>query len=627
MNVGKKVQDSLFVCSKPFSQTTLTFIIHKGKKRPENAQKTMMRGMGMKKISEYWDTKSIRTKTLLTQFLMIVIPFVICTVLILGQVSLESQSNNAETTYQYNRYFIDTLNTSVRQMESMANTIAGNRYVRQYVSVKTDAEREQLKQDYVDTLLRYSYNRYLPTNDISILPDTNIEDILTDKSVRTYYRSEYRIWTFSMQDDQLQARFYYQFQGDNGKTGLLCFTPMPSMFTDAADHIASVNDQKCAIFSTDGVLLYSAGSFSAEDQKVMTQAREKVSEGYQLLDSRRIFSCVRSDVLPLSFVSIQPFTSILANNGMFMIYLGLIIVLLAVSIFLSYQVFFKGISKRIIRLSDACESLPIDKIGVTEGDPEKEQEGLEYPAIPVMGQDEIGTLSVSINDMIGRISELTKLNAQEVRTSQRAAYDMLAAQIHPHFIYNTLENLRMMAEINDDTEVADQLYALGRMLRLSISDASSTGEIQMEIEHAQTYLQLQKMRLNNQLEYEIDPVDPEILHAQCPRFLLQPLVENAIKHGFQQKNRPGRIHISSGRADNTIWLKVNNDGETLTEERLRQVREALKHNHPVVNTKGGIGLINVNTRLRMFYGNESGLTIDSTPASGTTCTLTLIMKE
>lgn len=587
----------------------------------------MMRGMGMKKISEYWDTKSIRTKTLLTQFLMIVIPFVVCTVLILGQVSLESQSNNAETTYQYNRYFIDTLNTSVRQMESMANTIAGNRYVRQYVSVKTDAEREQLKQDYVDTLLRYSYNRYLPTNDISILPDTNIEDILTDKSVRTYYRSEYRIWTFSMQDDQLQARFYYQFQGDNGKTGLLCFTPMPSMFTDAADHIASVNDQKCAIFSTDGVLLYSAGSFSAEDQKVMTQAREKVSEGYQLLDSRRIFSCVRSDVLPLSFVSIQPFTSILANNGMFMIYLGLIIVLLAVSIFLSYQIFFKGISKRIIRLSDACESLPIDKIGVTEGDPEKEQEGLEYPAIPVMGQDEIGTLSVSINDMIGRISELTKLNAQEVRTSQRAAYDMLAAQIHPHFIYNTLENLRMMAEINDDTEVADQLYALGRMLRLSISDASSTGEIQMEIEHAQTYLQLQKMRLNNQLEYEIDPVDPEILHAQCPRFLLQPLVENAIKHGFQQKNRPGRIHISSGRADNTIWLKVNNDGETLTEERLRQVREALKHNHPVVNTKGGIGLINVNTRLRMFYGNESGLTIDSTPANGTTCTLTLIMKE
>lgn len=583
--------------------------------------------MVMKSISEYWDTKSIRTKTLLTQFLMIVVPFVICTVLILGQVSLESQSNNAESTYQYNRYFIDTLNTSVRQMESMANTIAGNRYVRQYVSAETDAERDALMQEYVGNLLRYSYNRYLPTRDISILLDTTVADILADESIRAYSRSEYRIWTFTMQNDQLQAKFYYQFQGENGKPGLLCFTPMPSMFTDAADHIASVNEQKCAIFSTDGIQLYTAGGVSEEDQQAMAQGREKVSEGYQLMDNRRIFSCVRSDVLPLSFVSIQPFTSILENDGVFFIYLCLIVILLGISIFLSYQVFFKGVSKRIIRLSDACESLPIDKIGVSDADPDKEQEGIDYPSIPVMGQDEIGTLSVSINDMIGRISELTKLNAQEVRTSQRAAYDMLAAQIHPHFIYNTLENLRMMAEINDDPEVADQLYALGRMLRLSISDASSTGEIQMEIEHAQTYLQLQKMRLNNQLEYQIDPVAPEILHAQCPRFLLQPLVENAIKHGFQQKNRPGRIHISSGKTGNQIWLKVNNDGEAFTEERLNQVREALKHNHPVVNTKGGIGLINVNTRLRMFYGNESGLTIDSTPEEGTTCTLTLIVKE
>lgn len=597
------------------------------KHRLKHKQKIRMRGMVMKRISEYWDTKSIRTKTLLTQFLMIVVPFVICTVLILGQVSLESQSNNAESTYQYNRYFIDTLNTSVRQMESMANTIAGNRYVRQYVSAETDAERDALMQEYVGNLLRYSYNRYLPTHDISILLDTTVADILADESIRAYSRSEYRIWTFAMQNDQLQAKFYYQFQGENGKPGLLCFTPMPSMFTDAADHIASVNEQKCAIFSTDGIQLYTAGGVSEEDQQAMAQGREKVSEGYQLMDNRRIFSCVRSDVLPLSFVSIQPFTSILANDGVFFIYLCLIVILLGISIFLSYQVFFKGISKRIIRLSDACESLPIDKIGVSDADPDKEPEGLNYPVIPVMGQDEIGTLSVSINDMIGRISELTKLNAQEVRTSQRAAYDMLAAQIHPHFIYNTLENLRMMAEINDDPEVADQLYALGRMLRLSISDASSTGEIQMEIEHAQTYLQLQKMRLNNQLEYQIDPVDPEILHAQCPRFLLQPLVENAIKHGFQQKNRPGRIHISSGKTGNQIWLKVNNDGEAFTEERLNQVREALKHNHPVVNTKGGIGLINVNTRLRMFYGNESGLTIDSTPEEGTTCTLTLIVKE
>ena len=214
-----------------------------------------------------------------------------------------------------------------------------------------------------------------------------------------------------------------------------------------------------------------------------------------------------------------------------------------------------------------------------------------------------------------------------MRTSQRTAYDMLAAQIHPHFIYNTLENLRMMAEINDDPQVADQLYALGRMLRLSISDASSTGEVSMEIEHAEMYLQLQKLRMNNQLQYEIAPVDQDILRTKCTRFLLQPLVENALKHGFQKKTTPGHIWITAGRYEKGIWLKVKNDGEGISPERLREVREALRHSHPIENAKGGIGLVNVNTRLKMFYGNEAGLTIESSPVTGATCTLWLVTDD
>jgi two-component system sensor histidine kinase YesM len=181
-----------------------------------------------------------------------------------------------------------------------------------------------------------------------------------------------------------------------------------------------------------------------------------------------------------------------------------------------------------------------------------------------------------------------------------------------------------MAEINDDQEVADQLYALGRMLRLSISDASSMGEVSMEIEHAQMYLQLQKMRLNNQLDYEIKPVPEEILHVKCPRFLLQPLVENALKHGFQQKNRPGRIAISTGSYEKGIWLRVFNDGAGLTPERLEEVREGLAHNQPIVRTRGGIGLVNVNSRLKLFFGQDSGITIESIPEEGTTCTLWLV---
>lgn len=182
---------------------------------------------------------------------------------------------------------------------------------------------------------------------------------------------------------------------------------------------------------------------------------------------------------------------------------------------------FSSITKRILSLSDACSTIAakLDK------EPDKDEHtSIQAMQVPSMGSDEIGDLSSSINDMLSRITELTVINEREVMISQRAAYDMLAAQIHPHFIYNTLENLRMMAETNDDEQVADMLYALGRMLRLSISDASSTGEVSVELEHVQTYLKLQQMRMNGLLDYTIDaqfgidPLDQRIKLRLVDRF-------------------------------------------------------------------------------------------------------------
>ena len=137
-------------------------------------------------------------------------------------------------------------------------------------------------------------------------------------------------------------------------------------------------------------------------------------------------------------------------------------------------------------------------------------------------------------------------------------------------------------------------------------------------------LQLQKLRLNNQLEYEMEEVEEGILLEKCPRFLLQPLVENALKHGFHEKKKPCFIRIRAGRCEKGIWLSVYNDGESFTPERLAEVREALQHNHPVRGAEGGLGLLNINTRLRMFYGEKAGLTIESDPERGTTCTLWLV---
>ena len=577
------------------------------------------------KLSLPWNRSSIRTRAVLTQIVLIIVPVFLCTLLLYRQVSSDTVSSNAKVTYEYDRYIIDTFDTSARQMESLANTLAGNKSIRSYIALPPGHEKETIYQDTVSPLLKYGYNRYLPTQSIQILPGQTLSGISVENTTAYYHRSDYRMWVFDTHDGITDSRFYYQFEGEGNTPALVLFTPSSDMLTNIITSISSVNGQQCALFGTDGTPLLIPDSLSEEDLAAFRGNFSRLTEGYQILGGSRVMYRIRCEAIPLVVVSLQQVagTPLFSSSLLLTVLLSAVLILLC--IFISYQVFIKGITRRIIRLSDACESLTFDPPGETSSGMIRKDAGgaISLPSVEVMGQDEIGTLSESINHMIRRIGELSNLNAQEVRESQRTAYDMLAAQIHPHFIYNTLENLRMMAEINDDQQVADQLYALGRMLRLSISDTSSMGEVSMEIEHAQMYLQLQKMRLNNQLDYTIEPVSPEILQVKCPRFLLQPLVENALKHGFQQKNRPGRIVISAGTYEKGIWLRVFNDGTGLTPERLEEVREGLRQNQPIMNTRGGIGLVNVNSRLKLFFGSEAGITIESAPDEGTTCTLWL----
>jgi len=577
------------------------------------------------KLTSLWNHSSIRTRAILTQVILIIIPVFLCTLLLYRQVSSDTADNNAKVTYQYDRYIIDALDTSARQMESLANTLAGNKTIRTYVSMEEGEERDLLYQQSVSGLLKYGYNRYLPTHNIQIFPQKTLKDILVEENTAYYNRSEYRMWVFNIHDGMTECGFYYQFEGEGSTPGLIVFTPSSNMLTDSVSSISSINGQHCALFGSDGTPLLIPDTLSEQDLEILRTASSQITEGYQLLSPRQALYRIRCEALPLIFVSTQVITATPLFSASMLSTTLLSIALIAICIFISHQVFFKGIARRIIRLSDECESMTFEQSGdPAAGIARADSAGtISLPSVEVMGNDEIGTLSVSINHMIRRIGELSNLNAREVRESQRTAYDMLAAQIHPHFIYNTLENLRMMAEINDDQQVADQLYALGRMLRLSISDASSMGEVSMEIEHAQMYLQLQKMRLNNQLEFTIEPVSEDILHVKCPRFLLQPLVENALKHGFQEKNRPGRIIVSTGTYERGIWLRVYNDGTGLTPERLEEVRDGLRQNHQIINTQGGIGLVNVNSRLKLFFGPDAGITIDSAPEEGTTCTLWL----
>ncbi len=575
------------------------------------------------KIARYWNGLSIRIKAVITQLVMIIVPLCICLFLIVQQITTENRMDNALTTYQHNNSVIQMLDTNVRQMESLVNTLAGNKSVRQYVSMEPGEESDAIYQEHISNLLHYSYNRYLPTHDIQILQKTTLNDLSIQGEV-THVRSANRLWTFTSEDGQIFNNYYYQFTGEQYQSGVIACTISSNMLVDTLTTIASINEQLCAIYDLNGEALYLPDD---ADQDMMQQVALNAKEGYSVMDNNHISYCVHSEMLPLLFVSVQHVDTMWRYWKEMLPLFAVFLLLVAGCVFLSYQTLFSGITRRILKLTKACEGLSLGAAEEFSVGALSQAETPEKPAVqlavPILGMDEIGRLSASINDMLVRITELTRISEQEAMLSQRAAYDMLAAQIHPHFIYNTLENLRMMAEVNDDNQVADLLYALGRMLRLSISDQTSTGEISMEIEHVQTYLLLQQMRMNGKLEYQIDPVDPAINSVKCPRFLLQPVVENAIKHGFSGNEKTGRIHIASGKYDKGIFLRVTDSGVGLTQARQADIAEALKNKKPISNTRGGIGLANVHARLQMFYGPEAGLTLESEPGQGTVCTLWL----
>ena len=579
------------------------------------------------KMTRYWNSLSIRTKAVITQLVMILVPVSICLFLMVAQITTQNRMDNALTTYQHINSVIKGLDTNIRQMESMVNTLAGNKSVRQYVSMEAGPESEQLYQDSIRSLMHYAYNRYLPTPDIQIVPHATLDSLPVSGDI-LHARSAGRMWTFSVEGGQVTIRYYYQFSGMGSETGVIACLVSSGLLADTMATIASINEQQCAVCHVDGRLLFAPDE---TDPGTIKQLIQEGAEGYSVLDSTHIGYCVRSEMLPLLFLSIQQVEDLGRYWKEMLPLLLLFLVLVGGCVFLSYQTLFSGITKRILKLTKACEALsfvPQETFSVgTLSQTEPSRPSMPRLEVPVLGVDEIGRLSASINDMLVRITELTRLNEQETMLSQRAAYDMLAAQIHPHFIYNTLENLRMMAEVNDDGQVADLLYALGRMLRLSISDQSSTGEISMEIEHVQSYLLLQQLRMNGRLEYRIDEVESAISSIRCPRFLLQPVVENAIKHGFSGQEKTGRIHITSGRYEKGVYLRVTDSGAGLTRSRQEDIAEALRTRRPISHTQGGIGLANVHARLQMFYGPDAGLTLKSVPGQGTVCTLWLPVQS
>ncbi|WP_106769284.1 sensor histidine kinase [Paenibacillus faecalis] len=233
--------------------------------------------------------------------------------------------------------------------------------------------------------------------------------------------------------------------------------------------------------------------------------------------------------------------------------------------------------------------------------------------VDVTSVDEVGQLSEKYNYMIDKINELIHNLLEEQTRKKDAEYKALQAQINPHFLYNTLNTIRWMAIIQKNDSIKEVVEVMGRLLKNTFKSPESQIVIQDEIQLIQDYIYIQKLRYNDKFELIFD-LEEQCLSYYCLKFMLQPIVENAIFHGIEPKEGQGTITIRLRQIEQHLIFEVMDDGIGMSEQQL----DALLHGEHSKKERG-IGLYNVNERIQLSYGKTYGVQIVSSQEPGFTC--------
>ncbi|WP_207858030.1 sensor histidine kinase [Lucifera butyrica] len=229
--------------------------------------------------------------------------------------------------------------------------------------------------------------------------------------------------------------------------------------------------------------------------------------------------------------------------------------------------------------------------------------------------NEVGVLNQGVEDLVGRIKILLDRINKEQEIKRQLEFSIMQTQIHPHFLYNTLYSIKGLCDMNLTAEASAMVTALANFFRISVSRGNEIITVEEEVDHIRNYLFIQEMRYGDNFSYEIQ-VEPVVLSCKIIKLTLQPLVENAIYHGVKQKRGIGRIQVKGYLEGRFLCFEIRDNGIGMTEERLREVRQALTASGAGMQTLG-VGVRSTHERLQLHYGPAAGLEIESELHQGT----------
>lgn len=414
----------------------------------------------------------------------------------------------------------------------------------------------------------------------------------------------------------LVRQVYYR---ESGKSGVLMIQvaqdelnqmlyqePFDTIIIDEQGYIVSAKNPKLVGTTVDS---FDIGMDVQSKSKGVFTTKVKNKDSYVIIDEMS----PAASVSKLKIISVFETKSILSSANKVST-LGLLIIggVLLVALVLVYTISLLT-TNRLLRLSRQLNQVALGNLNIVSH---------------IDGTDEIGQLSrqfnymmASINRLITQVIESNEKNSALEIAQREIKLKMMASQIHPHFLFNALESIRMNAHLKGEKEIANIVRLLGKLMRKNLEVGRERAPIKEEVEMIRSYLEIQKFRYEDRLEYEI-AFDPRTAEILIPPLIIQPLVENSVVHGLE--NKDGTVHVNISIAldgNKEVQVLVMDDGIGMKEERLSEIVDVISKSDE--EERGRIGLRNVHQRLILYYGQEHGLRIKSLEGKGTQITFSI----
>jgi len=336
-------------------------------------------------------------------------------------------------------------------------------------------------------------------------------------------------------------------------------------------------------------------------------AKNEQGYGIEKIKGERFFvNHFTTDFEGWTYWSIIPFNQMFSKITAVKYSLVLVFILMVVILISLGFNFLSRITKPILELATTMQKVQNGNFNiVTSLNPSK------------IYEDEIGVLYRNFKTMIQRIDELIQENYTKQLLIKETEFKALQSQINPHFLYNTLESINWLAIINKQKQISSMVEALGNLMRNSINFKEDIITVKEELEIVNSYLTIQKYRFDDRLEFQLD-VPSNFMKCRIPKLILQPLLENSFKHAVETSVYTSVIKLQAYQEEDKLFIRVEDNGPGIDPLILQKVKEGK------VKPKGtGIGLNNIDNRIKLFTGEEYGLRIENLLGKGTAITVVL----